>query len=289
MEFWTYSCINWRRSLPYVRAWSMRYRPQGLVVIGVHSPEFGFEREIANVRAAARAMGIDFPIAIDNDYAIWRAFENEFWPALYFADEKGRIRHHQFGEGGYDKAETVIQSLLGDAGKRNIASGALQIDASGAELGADWADLKSQENYVGYERTVNFASPGGLEKKSPHTYSPPSTLHLNHWALKGEWIAGKQSILLHAANGCIIYQFHARDLHLVMGLGSSQQSIRFRVILNGEAPAAAHGTDLDANGEGVVVEPRMYHLIRQQRVVADCRFEIEFLSPGAEVYSFTFG
>ena len=289
VEFWTYSCINWRRSLPYVRAWSERYRQQGLVVIGVHSPEFAFERDVENVRQAARATGIDYPIAIDNDYAIWRAFNNEFWPALYLIDEKGRIRHHKFGEGDYDQSEAAIQLLLSEAGAEGFGPGLARINPAGPEVAADWFDLKSGENYVGYERTENFASPGGLAMNKSRSYASPAELKLNHWALAGDWIADRQSIRSSAASGRIAYQFHARDLHLVMGAAGLQTPVRFRLKLDGQTPGVARGTDVDANGEGTVSEPRMYHLVRQEKPIVDRRFEIEFVDPGVDAYSFTFG
>jgi thiol-disulfide isomerase/thioredoxin len=287
--FWTYSCINWRRSLPYVRAWADRYRDDGLVVIGVHSPEFGFEHDVDNVRRAAREIMIDYPIAVDNDFAIWRAFENEFWPALYFIDEKGRIRHHKFGEGDYDKSEAVIQNLLTEAGARGLGSGLAPVNAAGPEVAADWFDLKSEENYLGYERTENFAPHGGMVTGKSHTYALPRDLKLNHWALAGDWTADKQAIQMNAANGRIAYQFHARDLHLVIGPTAKGTPVRFRVSIDGQTPDLARGTDVDEIGQGTIAEPRMYHLIRQPKPIIDRRFEIQFLDPGAEAYSFTFG
>jgi thiol-disulfide isomerase/thioredoxin len=289
VDFWTYSCINWRRSLPYIRAWSERYSRHGLVVIGVHSPEFAFERNVENVRQAAKAMNIDYPVAIDNDYAIWRAFNNQFWPALYFIDAKGRVRHHKFGEGEYDQSEAVIQQLLNEFGAQDFGPGLAQVKADGPELAADWFELKSGENYVGYERTENFASSGGLAMDKPHSYVSPVVLKVNHWALSGDWIASKQNIRLNTPGGSIAYQFHARDLHLVMGSADSRSPVRFRVRLDGQIPGAARGTDIDSHGEGTVTEPRMYHLIRQERPVIDRRFEIEFMGAGLEAYSFTFG
>lgn len=289
VDFWTYSCINWRRSLPYVRSWAERYRDHGLVVIGVHSPEFGFEHDVDNVRQAAKAMMIDYPIAIDNDYAIWRAFENESWPALYFIDEKGRVRHHKFGEGDYDQSEAVIQNLLTEAGAGGFGSGLARVNAAGPEVAADWFDLKSGENYLGYERTENFASPGGVAMNKSHAYTLPKDLKLNHWALAGDWTAEKQAIRPNAANGRITYQFHARDLHLVIGPAAKGMRVRFRVFIDGQALGAAGGSDVDATGHGTVAEARMYHLIRQAKPIMDRRFEIEFLDPGVDAYSFTFG
>jgi thiol-disulfide isomerase/thioredoxin len=289
VDFWTYTCINWRRSLPYVRAWTERYRQQGLVVVGVHSPEFAFERNIDNVREAAKAMMVDYPIALDNDYAIWHAFENEFWPALYFIDGKGRIRHHQFGEGDYDQSEAVIQYLLDEAGAQGFGAGLAPVNAVGPELAADWLDLKSGENYVGYERTENFVAPGGMVTNKPHAYALPAELKLNHWALSGNWTAEKQAIRLNAVNGRINYQFHSRDLHLVMGPASEGSAIRFRVLIDGEIVSSDRGSDVDEQGRGSVTGPRMYHLIRQSKPIVDRRFQIEFLDAGVEAYSFTFG
>jgi thiol-disulfide isomerase/thioredoxin len=289
VDFWTYSCINWRRSFPYVRAWAQKYRDHGLVVIGVHSPEFGFEHDLDNVRHAAKDIKIDNPIAIDNDFAIWRAFENEFWPALYFIDAKGRIRHHKFGEGDYDQSETVIQNLLTEAGSGGFSSGLAPVNPTGPEVSPDWSDLRSGENYLGYGRTENFASSGGLAMNKSRAYVLRLGLELNHWALAGDWSAGKQAIRLNAANGRITYQFHARDLHLVMGPTDKAMPFRFRVSLDGQTPGAAAGTDVDESGQGTVAEARMYHLIRQQKPIQDRRFEIEFLNSGVDAYSFTFG
>jgi thiol-disulfide isomerase/thioredoxin len=289
VDFWTYSCINWRRSLPYVRAWAARYREHGLVVIGAHSPEFAFERDLDNVRQAAQMAMIDYPIAIDNDFAIWRAFGNEFWPALYFIDEKGHIRHHKFGEGDYDQSEAVIQLLLEEAGVRGFGPGLASVNASNSELAADWPDLKSGENYVGYERTENFTSPGGAVMDKIHSYVSPAELKLNHWGLAGDWTTAKHEIRSNSAHSRITYQFHARDLHLVMGPETRGVPVQFRVLIDGHMPGSARGTDVDEQGNGTVVESRMYHLIRQEKPIVDRRFEIEFLDRGAEAYSFTFG
>ncbi len=289
IDFWTYSCINWRRTLPYVRAWAEKYKDQGLVVIGVHSPEFSFEKDTANVRWAINDMRIDYPVAIDNDHGIWRAFNNEYWPALYFVDAKGRIRHHQFGEGEYEQSEIVIRQLLAEAGNDDIGHGAVSVDPVGAEAIADWSNLRSPENYVGYERTENFASPGGERPEKRHDYAAPAQLKLNHWGLSGNWVVGREAITLNNAGGRIIYQFHARDLHLVMGPAVPGTSVRFRVLIGGEPPGAAHGVDVDDQGNGMVTEPRMYQLIRQREPIVDRQFEIEFLHSGIEAFSFTFG
>ena len=288
IEFWTYSCINWRRQLPYVRAWAEKYKDQGLVVIGVHTPEFSFEKNVDNVRWASKEMHIAYPIAIDNDYAIWRGFSNEYWPALYFTDVKGKIRHRHFGEGEYQQSEEVIQKLLaeGDAGGRR--NELVSVDASGAEAAADWNDLKSGENYLGYERTENFAS-GSTAPGKRRVYSPPSRLGLNEWALSGNWTIGKEAIVLNEPNGHIAYCFHARDLHLVMGPSEPGSPVQFRILIDGRPPGSAHGVDVYEQGNGSVIEQRMYQLIRQPAPIVDRRFEIEFLGSGVEEFSFTFG
>jgi thiol-disulfide isomerase/thioredoxin len=289
VDFWTYTCINWLRTVPYVRAWAEKYKDQGLVVIGVHSPEFGFEKDLDNVRRAAKDMRVDYPIAIDSDHAIWRAFRNQAWPALYFVDAQGRIRHHHFGEGEYELAETIVQQLLSESGAAGIGHELVSVDARGAEAAADWGSLKSPENYVGYERTENFASPGGAVLGKRRAYAVPGRLTLNHWALSGDWTMEKQAIVLNKANGRIAYRFHARDLHLVMGPAARGASVRFRVLIDGQPPGAAHGIDVDEQGNGTLAEQRLYQLIRQPKPVADRQFEIEFLDPGVEAFAFTFG
>ena len=289
VNFCTYSCINWRRSLPYVRAWSAKYKDQGLVVIGVHTPEFGFEKDLGNVRRAVEDMQIEYPIAIDNDYAIWRAFNNEYWPALYFVDAQGNIRHHQFGEGSYDQSERIIQQMLAEAGISGGSQQLVSVDARGLEAAADWDNLQSPENYVGYMRTENFASPGGAAEDQPRVYVAPTRLSLNHWALAGNWTMGTQATALNKANGRIAYRFHARDLHIVMGPGPEKTPVRFRVLVDGQPPGAGHGLDVDAKGDGAVIDPRLYQLIRQPPPIADRQFEIEFLDPGVETFAFTFG
>jgi thiol-disulfide isomerase/thioredoxin len=290
VDFWTYSCINWRRSLPYVRAWAQKYKDKGLVVIGVHSPEFQFEKDAANVRWAVQDMKIDYPIAVDSDRAIWNAFRNDYWPALYFIDVQGRIRHHQFGEGDYARSETIIQQLLAEGGKGDIDHGLVSANGVGAEAAADWNSLKSRETYLGYERTENFVSRDGAIWDKRHVYVAPERLWLNHWALSGHWTVGKESLALNSADGRIVYRFHARDLHLVMGPAArGSSSVRFRVFVDGQAPGAAHGIDVDDQGNGTVTEQRLYQLIRQTEPIADRLFEIEFLDPGIQAYSFTFG
>jgi thiol-disulfide isomerase/thioredoxin len=289
VDFWTYTCINWLRTLPYVRAWAAKYKDQGLVVIGVHSPEFAFEKTVDNVRRAATDMRVDYPIAIDSDHALWRAFKNEYWPALYFVDARGRIRHHQFGEGEYEQSERVIQQLLTEAGIGGIGHDLVAVNAPGSEAAADWGNLKSPENYVGYERTQNFASPGGAKSDKRRVYAAPAQLRLNHWALSGEWTVAKQATVLHTANGRIAYRFHARDLHLVMGPAAPGTAVRFRVLIDGQPPGAARGIDVDGQGNGTVAEQRLYQLIRQPMPIADRQFEIEFLDAGVEAFAFTFG
>ena len=278
VDFWTYTCINWLRTLPYLRAWSEKYKNHGLVVIGVHTPEFPFEHNVDNVRRAAKDMRVDYPIAIDSDYAIWRAFNNEYWPALYFVDAQGRIRHHEFGEGNYEQSEMIIQALLRDAGVTGLGDELVSVDARGAEVPADWASLKSPENYLGSDRTENFES-GGV----------PARLQLNHWALSGDWTIGKQAIALKTAGGRIAYRFHARDLHLVMGPAARRTTVRMRVRIDGQPPGASHGVDADDQGDGKVSEQRLHQLIRQPKPIIDRTFEIEFLDPGVEAFAFTFG
>jgi len=289
IDFWTYTCINWLRTEPYVRAWAEKYKNQGLVVIGVHTPEFAFEHDMDNVRRAVKDMRVDFPVAIDNDYAIWNAFKNEYWPALYFVDAQGRIRHHQFGEGDYDQSGRVIQQLLSEAGATGVSRDLVSVDARGAEVAADWGNLKSRENYVGFGRTENFSSPGRAVLDKPHVYAVPARLKLNDWALSGDWTVEKPLIALNKPNGRIVYRFHARDLHLVMGPAARGASVRFRVLIDGKPPGAAHGVDVDEQGIGTVTEQRLYQLIRQQQPITDRQFEIEFLDSGIQAFAFTFG
>ncbi len=289
VEFWTYTCINWLRTLPYVRAWAEKYKDQGLVVIGVHTPEFPFEKDVDNVRRAAKELRVEYPIALDTDYAIWGAFSNEYWPALYFADAQGHIRHHHFGEGEYEQSEMIIRQLLAEAGIGRAGHELVSVDAHGVEAAADWGNLQSPENYVGYERTENFASPGGEAPEKRRVYAAPERLRLNQWALSGDWTVEKQAIVLNKANGRITYRFHARDLHLVMGPVVRGTPVRFRVLIDGHGPGAAHGVDVDDQGNGTVTEQRLYQLIRQPKPIADRQFEIEFLDPGAEAFAFTFG
>jgi thiol-disulfide isomerase/thioredoxin len=289
INFCTYTCINWLRTLPYVRAWASKYRGQGLVTIGVHTPEYGFEKDLANVRPALKKVDVEYPVAVDSDYAIWRAFDNEIWPALYFIDAQGNIRHHQFGEGDYDQSERVIQQLLAVAGTGSARHDLVSVTAAGTQLPADWSNLKSPENYVGYGRTERFASPGGIVRDIPHVYAAPASLRLNHWALAGNWTVGSQATVLNRADGRIACRFHARDLHLVLGPPAQATAARFRILLDGQVPGAAHGLDVDSAGNGTVVEPRLYQLIRQPEPIAERQFEIAFLQPGVEAFAFTFG
>ena len=289
VNFWTYTCINWMRSLPYVRAWATKYADHGLVVIGVHTPEFSFEKDLDNVRRAAEDLAVRHPIAVDSDYALWQAFANQYWPALYLVDGQGRIRHHQFGEGEYERSERAIQQLLVEAGARGITRELVSPDAHGAEAAADWASLKSAENYLGYGRTENFASPGGVMPDKPRAYAIPARLTLNQWGLSGDWTMQKEAVVLNQAKGRIANRFHARDLHLVMGPAARGRSLPFRVLIDGRPPGTAHGTDVDERGQGTLTMKRMYQLIRQPKPIGDRHFEIEFLEPGAEAFAFTFG
>jgi thiol-disulfide isomerase/thioredoxin len=289
VDFWTYTCINWLRTLPYVRAWHEKYREHGLLVIGAHTPEFPFEHDLDNVRRAVQEMRVTYPVAVDNDYAVWSAFSNHYWPALYFIDAEGRIQRHQFGEGDYEEAERVIQGLLREAGKDGFSLDLVTPAASGLEVAADWEHLGSGESYLGYERADSFASPGGALVGERHGYAIPAHLGRNAWALSGEWTVEPGYTALNAANGRIAYRFHARDAHLVMGPAQQGTAVRFRVLLDGQVAEAAHGSDVDEQGQGVVREQRLYQLIRQPGTIADRLFEIEFLDPGVEAYAFTFG
>jgi thiol-disulfide isomerase/thioredoxin len=289
VDFWTYTCVNWLRTLPYVRAWAAKYKDRGLVVIGVHTPEFSVEKDLANVRRASQQMRVEYPIAVDSDYAIWNAFHNEYWPALYLADAQGRIRYHHFGEGEYPESERAIQQLLVEAGASGISRDLVSVDPRGTEVAADWSNVRSEETYVGYEKTIGFASPGGLASDATRVYSIPGRLGLNQWALSGEWTVGKEIALLAKAKGRIAYRFHARDLNLVMGQTPGVTPVRFRVLLDGHPPNTAHGYDVDEQGNGTATEPRLYQLIRQPRPIENRLFEIEFLDPGVEAFVFTFG
>src|SRR5262245_35503480 len=289
VDFWTYTCINWLRSMPYVRAWADKYKDRGLVVVGVHTPEFAFERDVENVRRAVGARRISYPIAIDNESAIWRAFDNDGWPALYILDAKGRIRYRHLGEGEYERAERIIQQLLAEAGATGIASDLVSPDASGPEVAADWESVRSAENYLGYERTQGFTSPGAALHGKPRTYSAPARFELNEWALSGNWTTNEDAVVLNQAGGRIAYRFRARDLHLVMGPSTRGTPVRFRVSIDGKPPLGAHGGDIDEQGYGTVDEQRLYQLIRQPQPIGDRQFEIVFLEPGVAAFAFTFG
>ena len=289
MHVCTYSCINWLRTLPYVRAWVDKYADDGLVLIGAHAPEFEFERELANVRRALKELRVEYPIALDNDYAIWRAFDNNYWPALFLVDANGRRRYHHFGEGKYDASERMIQKLLQERGASDVSRELVSVAARGVEADADWGSLKTPETYLGYERTHGFASPGGAAVAQPRAYDVPRRLRLNQWALAGNWTMTRQAVAANAPNARIAFRFHARDLHLVMGPPAGRNAGRFRVLIDGQPPGDAHGLDVGANGNGVADYQRMYQLIRQPKPIDDRQFEIQFLDPGIEAFSFTFG
>jgi cytochrome c biogenesis protein CcdA/thiol-disulfide isomerase/thioredoxin len=295
VDFWTYSCINCLRTLPYVRAWADKYRDAGLVVVGVHAPEFAFERDISNVKRAVADLHIDYPVAIDNDYAIWKAFDNQYWPAEYLVDARGHLRHQHFGEGDYAETEKAIRELLAEAGA-SVAPGKAQgarsegfeDKATGAEAAPDFADVRSGETYIGYSRAENFASPGGVVEDRSHVYQG-GDLKLNEWSLAGDWTVGRERADLNQPGGAIAFRFHARDLHLVLGPGPDGKPVRFRVTLDGAAPGDAHGADADAQGQGTATTERLYQLVRQKGPIADRLFRIEFLDPGVRAYAFTFG
>src|SRR3954451_11186447 len=258
VQFWTYTCVNWLRTLPYVREWAAKYRDYGLSVIGVHTPEFGFKRNVDNVIAATREMGVDYPIALDSDYAVWRAFGNHFWPALYIADEQGRIRYHHFGEGEYAMSEMVVQQQLGEAGREGFDPAFVSVEPQGTEVAADWSDLRTPETYLSYGRTSGFASPDGERFDEPHDHPEPSHLSLNEWAPSGVWTLAEHAAVLGEAPGRIAIRFHARDVNLVMGPAERGASVPFRVLIDGEAPSTAHGTDVDEQGNGTLSEQRLY-------------------------------
>jgi hypothetical protein len=287
-SFGTYTCINWIRSLPYVRAWANKYAELGLVVIGIQTPEFEFEGELEHVERAIKERDVRYAVVVDNDYAIWEALDNHYWPALYFVDAQGHIRHHHFGEGEYEESEMVLQMLLSDAGS-DVDQGLVDIEPDGVEAAADWASLGSPESYVGYGRASGFASSSGAVPDQRHVYSVPAQLRRNQWALSGDWRIGLVPARLNEPGGSISCQFHARDLHLVMGPPLHQGPVRFRVRLNGEPPGPAHGVDVDDDGNGTANYQRMYQLIRQPGPIDDRVFQIEFLDPGVEAFVFTFG
>jgi thiol-disulfide isomerase/thioredoxin len=289
VDFWTYTCINWLRTLGYVRAWAEKYEDAGLVVIGVHTPEFSFERDVDNVRRAAADLHVEYPIALDSDYAVWEAFSNHYWPAVYIADAEGGIRHHHFGEGGYEESELVIQRLVRDAGADDVPDDLVSVTGDGFEAQADWANLGTPETYLGYDQAQNFASPGGAKLDEARTYAAPESLRLNHWALVGDWTVTRRAAVSNAAVGRIAFRFHARDVHLVMGPPAGGAAVPFRVLVDGGPPGDAHGLDVDQQGHGMLSEQRLHQLIRAPASIADRTFEITFLAPGAEAYAFTFG
>jgi thiol-disulfide isomerase/thioredoxin len=289
VDFWTYTCINWRRTSPYVRAWAEKYRDKGLVVVGVHTPEFTFERDLRNVTQAVKDIGVPYPVAVDSDYRIWRAYENEYWPNVFLIDAKGRMRYTYPGEGQYDRTERMIQQLLSEAGATGVPGDLVKPQGTGAEAPPDFADLQTPETYLGYGRGQSNANDGAAGDNK-HSYVPPSSLKVDMWALSGNWTIARELAMANEAGSAVRFAFHARDVHLVMGPSSTQPTpIRFRVRLDGRKPGADHGVDVDENGEGTLAAPRMYHLIRQQGAVSDRRIEIEFLDPGAQAYVFTFG
>ena len=273
VDFWTYTCINWLRTLSHVRAWSEKYGEHGLVVVGVHTPEFPFERDVENVQQAVTDMRVEYPIALDPEYSVWSAFANRYWPAVYIADAEGRIRHHQFGEGGYEECEWLIQRLLGDAGRAGVPDGLVAPAGDGLEAQADWENLRSPETYL----------------NEPPTGVAPDRLRLNQWSLTGDWAVESRASVLNTADGEIAFRFHARDLHLVMGPPARDAAVPFRVSIDGEPPGEDHGFDIDEQGQGEVAEQRLYQLVRQRGPITDRTFEITFLATGAEVYCFTFG
>jgi thiol-disulfide isomerase/thioredoxin len=290
VDFWTYSCINCLRTLPYVKSWYEKYKDHGLVVIGVHTPEFAFEKDPGNVKRAIHDLGIAYPVALDDNYAIWRGFNNQYWPAHYFVDVAGHIRGHHFGEGNYQASEQVIRALLTEGGYKDLPpAGAESAQAAGVQAPADEAHDESPETYIGYARAQNFRSPGGLAQDHLKDYAAPASLDLNQWALAGSWMVDPEKAVLHAAPGRIVFRFHARDLHLVLGPGAGGKPIRFRVLLDGKTPGANHGVDTDEDGAGIINEQRLYQLIRQSTAVGDHVFSIEFLDDGVQAYSFTFG
>ena len=290
VDFWTYTCINWLRTLGYVRAWAERYAEHGLVVVGVHTPEFPFEGDLDNVRWAAKEMRVGYPIAVDTDYAVWNAFGNHYWPAVYLADGQGSIRYHHFGEGEYDETERAIRQLLREAVAVDLGDDLVSVADEGFEAQADWAHLASPETYLGYEQGRNFVAQGsdaGFDR--PHTYAQPDALDLNQWSLTGEWTIESGASMVDGAGGAIVFRYHARDVNLVLAPSAPGVPVRFRVTVDGEEPRAGHGLDIDEEGNGVITEPRMYQLIRRPGPTTDRTFEITFLDAGARGYVFTFG
>jgi thiol-disulfide isomerase/thioredoxin len=289
VDFWTYSCINCLRSLPYIRAWWDKYKDSGLVVIGVHTPEFDFEKQLPNVEKAVQKFGITYPVALDSNQTIWNAFHNEFWPAHYFIDAKGRVRFEHFGEGNYDQSERWIQQLLEERAAKPMPSGDVSVHGQGVEAAADMSDVRSPETYIGFARAEHFASPGGFRMGSEKSYSAPVHPALNQWGFDGKWVDNMQRAVLNSAGGRIVFRFHARDLHLVLGPTADGKPVRFHVTIDGQPPGDNHGVDTDAEGNGVVTDHRLYQLVRQKGVVTDHIFAIEFEDAGVQAFSFTFG
>ncbi len=289
IDFWTYTCVNWLRTLPYVRAWDAKYAPHGLTTIGVHTPEFAFEHDVANITTQARALDVAYPIAVDSDYGIWSAFNNHYWPAVYIADAQGRIRYHHFGEGEYEMQEMVIQQLLLEAGAANLDLDLVEVDPVGLEVAADYRTLRSPETYLGYGQASGMASPDGLRADQAHDYASATHLRLNEWAPQGSWAISRLAATSTAANARLVCRFQARDVNLVMGPSTRGSAIPFRVYLDGQPATSSPGTDVDAEAQGSVSEQRAYQLIRQSGPITERTFEIEFLEPGAELFCFTFG
>ena len=289
VDFWTYTCINWLRTAPYVKAWDAKYRDLGLTVIGVHTPEFGFEQNIDNVIARSRTFGVEYPIAVDSNYGVWESFANHFWPAIYIADAEGRIRYHHFGEGEYAMAEMVVQQLLVEAGAEGVDPNFVSVEPQGFEVAADWRTLRSPETYLAYGRSAEFASPEHGQFNEPRTYTAPARLGLNEWSQSGTWTLAQHAAVVNEPGGRIAFRFQARDVNLVMGPSARGKSVPFRVLLDGQAPRGAHGFDVDAQGNGKLADQRLYQLVRQIAPVEERLFEIEFLDAGAEAYCFTFG
>jgi len=287
VQFCTFSCVNWLRTVPYVKAWAGKYRDDGLVVIGVHSPEFPFEHDLDKVRSALTGMGIDYPIALDNAFAVWRAFDNAYWPALYFVDAEGRLRHHHFGEEAYERSEQVIQQLLTEAGSAGVSDDLVSVQPDGVSLGADWSALESPETYLGYARATGFASPGHLKRDRGRVYEEPRRLRLNQWALSGDWTVQPQLATLNQPGGRILHRFRGRDVNLV--LGAAAEPVRLRMRIDGAPPNGSSGLDVDEHGTGTVTDERLYQLIRQDGRIVDRTVEITFLDAGAQAYVFTFG
>jgi thiol-disulfide isomerase/thioredoxin len=289
VDFWAYSCINCLRSVPYIRAWADKYKDSGLVVIGVHTPEFDFEKQLPNVQRAVKKFGITYPVALDSNYAIWNAFHNQYWPAHYFIDAKGKVRYEHFGEGEYDQSERWIQGLLKEANAKPMPESMVSVQGQGIEAAADMKDVRSPETYIGYARADHFGSPEGMVREADQLYSIPDDLRVNEWGLAGKWADHREDAVLKSAGGKIAFRFYARDLHLVLGPAADGKPIRFRVTIDGKAPGESHGVDMDAEGKGVVTDHRLYQLVRQNGPVTDHVFVIEFLDAGVQAFSFTFG